>query len=193
MQTRVLEKSDLKQIEELIKSWRREMTVPVGVEAKDVFFRNLTHYLDKNHPSFLIGSFVEEELVCVLGVLPWSKMPYVTISDIISSHKHSPFRLSPLTECTRFMLQYCKDNKRRAIYSVMSCYQYDRFNSYWKRFCPEFYHLDHFSDGIIKKNTKPEYAVHWKMMGEKKWPVDLVVICRRFEESAFEVDSAQRK
>lgn len=178
-QTLILNRSHRTLIEQSLSFWQKEMTVERSVEHESDFFHLLDEYFDETSKPFLVGSFHNDILISIIGAYPWPTKPYVTLSDLKTFNHPKTLRLSSVVCCMKYLLDILKEKNFEAIYSVTSEKQYRKFDSYWKRYLPEYYSLPRTIEARIPANTRPEQNYLWTMMGKHVWPVDLVAFKRR--------------
>lgn len=147
-----------------------------------VLYENVFHILkDITSPRHrLYGVFFEKQIIAVVCVFLWTKMPAYTVSELFINTQHSVEKYNRIINISIDKITNDMESLGRYEFYILTLVRSFQKkvlqeNKMWKvhdKYTP-FQRYNVSIETIIKANEKPEFELYWSMMGKKTWPSDL--------------------
>lgn len=179
MHTRLLGPADYSEVINLYQKHATHM----GVESKDYSLKHTDRLLEEEYlnPEYvhkvLLGTFRDGQLHLCMGIYFWTGLPSCTFLRFASLPGAFPGR--SLREPFRHLYSGCLDLLEERGYNrfyLLSSAQHHGALAYlggtWDRLRLKYLMT---VEEVVPSNTRPRYDYVWQMMGNKTWPVPLIV------------------
>ena len=179
IQSRLLTLDDLPMLKNIYIS----QTAHMGVEDEGYCQAHydeslISEYLmPENTEKVMYGTFIQGELVLCMGIFFWLKMPFCTFLRFASLRGY--FEGKGIRDPFRCLYDAClAEIERRNCYRfyILSSAQHHEMLAYiggtWDRLRTHYLMT---VEEVVPSHMRPQYDYVWQMMGEKTWPVPLIV------------------
>jgi hypothetical protein len=155
-------------------------------EAWDVNFSRVAmdFLVNKEDRKFLFGHFVGDQLIATMGMSFWQNLPYWSLVHyrIDPSRRSTAYNISKngMMACMDTCIEFAESRNVFKWYYCRSLKSYRTISRFLSR-AEERYgyqnvkRYSRFLEAVVPAGTLPKLKAHQSIVGNKKWPVDIVI------------------
>lgn len=127
----------------------------------------------------IYGAFKDNVLYSTLGIKIWNGMPSWSLTNIKTNRDvcglYFNIEKNGLSDCMNNAITYAENLNIFTYYNIQNHRKQNISKNIWIN-CPMISNrYEYYTDTIIKKNTMPSYDYQRNLMGNRTWPVDIII------------------